>query len=221
MIMHLYDFTKLRFTSPYFSAIDCILNKDEHKERAIYCSSELTSGFHLYREMSRLGIMDRSDLKLKLGDDWFRKNIFDVNAEAANSFADSVRRRQSDGTLVITPAPLFVPDWGQPEYLAFWEEIIRTRVKAVWFNKDWEFSDGCTLEFVVATQKDILRLDANGNQLSAPAAAMAIENAIGRLDGFDTTKLHQNLEQLRSAMVLRSSMVLPTPNGTPQTNLKS
>jgi hypothetical protein len=54
-----------------------------------------------------------------------------------------------------------------------------------------------------------------------PPAAIAIENAIAGLEDFDTTKLHQNLERLRSSMVVTSSMLLSTPNGTPQANLKS
>jgi hypothetical protein len=220
--MPLYDLTKLRFTAPYFSAIDCILNKDEYKNKAIYCSSELTSGFLLYSEMRRLQISDRSELKLKLGEDWFRKNIFEVNSRSANSFADSVRRRQTDGTLVITPAPLYVPEWGQPEYLAFWEEIVRTRVKAVWFNNNWEYSDGCTLEFVIATQNNLPRFDAEGKQISASAAVIAIEKAIAEFDEeFDTTKLHQNLEHLRSSMEVTSSMPLSTPNAAPKANLTS
>jgi hypothetical protein len=171
--------------------------------------------------MRKADVKRRSDLTKKLGDDWFQKNIFDVNARSANFFANTVRRRQTDGTLVITPAPLRVHDWKQPEYLAFWEEIIRTRAKAVWFNKNWEFSDGCTLEFVIATQEGLPTLDADGKLLSESVAVRAIENAISGLDGFDTTKLHQNLERLRSPKVLTSSMILPTPSGTPQTSLKS
>jgi hypothetical protein len=217
MTMHLYNFTKLRFTSAYFSAIDCILNSD----KAIYCSSELTSGFRLYSEMRKTGAKNRLELKKELGDDWFQKNIFNVNAGLANSFADSVRRRQTDGTLVITPAPLFVQDWGQPEYLAFWEEIIRSRSKAVWFNKNWEFSDGCTLEFVVASDVGLPTLDVDGNPLSLTAAATAIELAIGGLEGFDTTTLHKNLQSLRSPKVETSSMLLTTPSRTPQSSRQS
>jgi len=67
--------------------------------------------------MQNRGLKSVSELK-KLGDAWYRTNIFDKNAQAADTFAASVRAKQSDPTPVITPAPLFVPNWGQPDYLA-------------------------------------------------------------------------------------------------------
>src|SRR5438128_1105980 len=123
--------SKPKCTAPYFSAFECILNGKE----AIYCSSELTSGRRAYDEMRSRGLKSMSELKEKLGDAWYKENIFGKNIKLANSFADSVRANQTDLTPVITPAPLFVPGWGQPEYLAFWEELILTRVKEVRFNE--------------------------------------------------------------------------------------
>src|SRR5207249_9661395 len=114
------------------TAIDCILNG----ERAIYCSSELTSGRHLYNEMRKHKLKSAPELRKELGDAQYQKNILDANAQSANQFAALVRREQTDQTPVITPAPFTVPDWGQPEYLAFCEELIRTRVKAMRFNQD-------------------------------------------------------------------------------------
>src|ERR1700746_2083113 len=123
--MGLYSLSELRFTSPYFSAMDCVLNED----KAIYCSSELTSGLRLYNELRKHNLTSDEELKKQRGDNWNRKNIWELNVQSANSFAPSVRRAHKE-TVVITPAPLKVHDWGQPEYLAFWDELIHTRVKA-------------------------------------------------------------------------------------------
>ena len=170
--------------------------------------------------MRRAGINDLSEFKHKVGSDWMQNHIVDVNTTSAKSFTESVRRRHPKA-LVINPAPLNVPGWGQLEYLAFWEEIIRTRANAVWFNKDWEFSDGCTLEFVVATQEGLPTYDVDGNLLTQTAAEMAIESAINGLDGFDTEKLHRNLQQLRSPTEQTSSTEMRPLGGTQQhINLK-
>lgn len=190
-----YSLSKLKFTSAYFSAIDCVLNGN----KAIYCSSEITSGLRLYTAMRKHGAKSGPELRRTLGDAWYQKNILDANIKSANLFADSVRRGQADGTLVITPAPLEIPDWGQSEYLAFWEELIRTRVKAVRFNKDWEFSNGCTFEFVVASEAGVSTLDADGEPFGLGAGLAAIEAAIDDLEhDFDTPKLRDNLQSLRS-----------------------
>jgi hypothetical protein len=193
--MSLYSLSKLRFTRPYFSVFDCILND----KQAIYCSSELTSGLRTYEELRKRGLKSAPELKKELGDAWYQKNIWEANVQAANKFAASVLHEQTDGTAVITPAPFWVPDWDQPEYLAFWEELIRTRVKAVRFNRNWEFSNGCTFEFVVALDAGIRTLDSDGNALEPGAAVACVEAAVEQLENnFDTPKLRDNLQQMRS-----------------------
>lgn len=107
-----------------------------------------------------------------------------------------MRQAQTDGTPVITPAPFEVQEWGQPEYLAFWEELIRTRVRAVRFNRNWEFSNGCTFEFVVAQDAGVRTLDVAGKPLTPRAAAALIQEAIKQFADFDTTKLQDHLKRL-------------------------
>jgi len=173
--------------------MNCVLTP----EAAIYCSSELTSGLRQYKEMQKHGVKSAVDLKRKRGEDWVQKNIVDVNIQEADLFAASVRHAQSDGTQVINPAPLKVPDWGQPEYLAFWEELIRSRVKEVRFNKNWQFSNGCTFEFVVATDAKVRTLDADGNLLGPRTAVEQMEAAIERFRDLDTKKLKEHLKQVQ------------------------
>src|SRR5215472_12984636 len=151
--------------APYFTAMDCVLNG----EKAVYCSSELTSGLRAFNEMRNHGVRSSAELKKKLGSKWFQKNIFDPNAKSTNEFAASVRRAQPGQTPVITPAPLYVQDWGQPDYNGFWKELIHTRVDSVRFNGNWQFSNGCTFEFVEAQEARIRTLDLNGKLLTTRA----------------------------------------------------
>ena len=204
--MTFYSPSDSKFTRHYreevemvFSAIDCVLNS----EKAIYCSSELTTGLRLYEAMRKHGVRSRPELEEKLGKEWVRTNIFAVNEKSANDFAQSVRHTLSDKTMVITPAPFSVPGWSQPEYLAFWETLIRTRIKSAWFNHRWEFSNGCTFEFAVAQDAGISTLTREGRPLDRQAGIKAIKSAIEQLTGlgFDAAKLNQNLERLQAERV--------------------
>jgi hypothetical protein len=72
-------------------------------------------------------------------------------------------------------------------------------VKAVHFNKNWEFSNGCTFEFRAALEADIPTFDSDGNPLETGAAVACVEAAVEQLGkDLDTTKLQDNLQLLRS-----------------------
>lgn len=142
--------------------MECVLNG----ENAIYCSSELTSGLRAFNEMRNQRVKTSMELKDKLGSEWFSK-IFGPNIELANTFAESVRRVEDGKMLVITPAPLKVQDWGQPEYNGFWTELLHSkRIESVRFNDDWQYSNGCTTEFVEAQAAEVHTLD--GDRPSHP-----------------------------------------------------
>src|SRR6266478_4617744 len=119
-----------------FSGMDCIL----HGGEVIYCSSELTSGYTLCKALLEHHLRTAAELKQKLGGEWFKKNIWDANVKAAIDFAEAVRAVAPNKTLVITPAPFSAPGWNQHEYLAFWELLLRTRVRSAWFNRNWQYS---------------------------------------------------------------------------------
>jgi hypothetical protein len=187
-----------------FSAIDCVLNG----EPAIYCSSELTTGFRLYKALRKHHLKTASELKKTMRKPWYKKNIFDANKHSAIKFARSVQSMSPVGTLIITPAPFNAPKWTQPEYLRFWKTLIRTRVKAVWFNKNWEFSNGCTFELVAALDAGVATRDHRGATLGRKQAIQCLESAIAKLGskGFDTAKLRKNLKRLKVAPKKRISL---------------
>jgi hypothetical protein len=179
-----------------FSGIDCVLND----ERAIYCSSELTTGARLYEALRENKLRTAAELKEKLGKAWFGTHIFDANVKLGKEFAQCVRNRLTDKTIVITPGPFTAPTWSQPEYLFFWEELLRTRIKTGCFNRNWQFSNGCTFEFAVALDAGLPTLDHNGEPLELEDGIQLMESAIQQLetDGFDTTALRENLGRLHA-----------------------
>lgn len=176
------------------SALDAILNG----EKAIYASSELTTG----RRLQAL-------LKAKLGEDAFRRQVWDPNVAEANAFARELHHRL-EGELVITPAPFVSPGWTQPEYLAFWETVIRTRCKAVYFSEDWEYSSGCAFELAVAADAGLPTFRADGQELSLEEGRARIAAAVAELEaeGLDVAPLKDVLARL-AATPPRSPSTLP------------
>jgi hypothetical protein len=183
-----------------FSGIDCVLND----ERAIYCSSELTTGARLYEAFREHKVKTRDDLKKKLGKAWFGTHIFDENVKLGKEFAQCVRNRLTDKSIVITPGPFAAPvreNWSQPEYLFFWEALLRSRrIKSGCFNRNWQFSNGCTFEFAVALDAGLPTHDHNDEPLQLDDGIQLMESAIHQLetDEFDTSALRENLARLRA-----------------------
>jgi hypothetical protein len=191
------------------SAIDCALNR----ERAIYCSTELTSGRRLYEALRKNKCQNKTELKAKMGEEWIKENIERVNFENARKFAEYVRNTIGDNATVITPAPLHVPGWEQPEYNDFWRSLLRSRIKFAWFNSNWQFSNGCTFEFGIAQEVGLRTLDRNGNRLERSAGIKLMRRAIQTLNdqGFDASELCKNLERLPTVF----PVMLPVPRKAP------
>jgi hypothetical protein len=177
-----------------FSALDCVL----HRGRAIYAGSELTSGRRLYNAFREFRVKSVDELKQLKGKDWYGANVWDANVKSAQDFAAQVRQKDGGNTFVVTPARFSAPGWTHLEYLAFWEQLLRTRISATWFKSDWQYSNGCTFEFAVCADASLPTFDHQGNPLSVRQAAELIDAAIRELDssGFDTTKLRENLARL-------------------------
>jgi hypothetical protein len=170
--------------------------------------TELTSGQRSNRVLKQHGVGSDASLKEKLGADDFGR-CYRMNMESnmgwSARFATIVRHGQDDGTDVIDPGPLSVPGWKQDQYYALWETLIRTRVREVRFNHDWQFSNGCTYEFAVAFDTRIPTLDFDGAELNPYAAVEMVQKAVVTLkeDGFDTTKIQKHLELMQSVVSIR------------------
>jgi hypothetical protein len=169
--------------------------------KAIYCSSELTTGLRLYSAVCEHGCKDRYELKDKLGNEWLQNNIFQPNAAAANALAATIQKQR--GRATISPACLFVPEWGQHDYLTFWESIITNQISEVWFNSAWEYSNGCTFEYMAAVKAKLPTLDVEGNPLEIEEAVQMMGQAIALLDKkyIDTSKLREHRAGLRQLTV--------------------
>lgn len=182
------------------SAFDCMLPDDA----GIYCSSDITTGRRFYYEvLKKYDVRSDEELKQKLGDDEFKRvqtELIQANVARGSEFAETLRAR---GLInVVTPGPYFAKGFDQQHYLYLWEWFIIKKIYEVRFNKDWEYSNGCTLEYAIAARKGIPRLDHEGNAIQLSQAIEKTEAAVKELRdaGFVVKKLEHNLRLLNSLL---------------------
>jgi hypothetical protein len=180
------------------SAFDCVLPDDA----GIYCSSDITTGKRFYYEvLQKYAVPSEGDLKVKLGEEEFKKvqtELIQFNVARGVAFAEKLRERGRVN--VVTPGPYFARGFDQQHYLYLWEWFIIKKVYEVCLNDDWEYSNGCTLEYAIAAKKGIPRFDHEGAAIDLEDAIESVEAAIRELSakGFIINKLEQNLELLKA-----------------------
>jgi len=179
------------------SAFDCVLPDDA----GIYCSSDITTGKKFYYEvLKKYDSRSEPELKEKLGDDEFKKaqtELIQFNVARGVAFAEKLRERGLVN--IVTPGPYFARGFDQQHYLYLWEWFIIKKTAEAWFNYDWQYSNGCTLEYAIAAKKGIPRLDHEGSPIDIGIAIESVEAAVNELngEGFVITKLKHNLGLLR------------------------
>ncbi|MFL6213650.1 MAG: hypothetical protein ACJ74J_07105 [Blastocatellia bacterium] len=178
------------------SAFDCVLPDDA----GIYCSSDITTGRRFYFDVLKPhGVRSEEELRRKVGDDEFKRihtALIQANVERGVTFAEKLRER---GLInVVTPGPFFARGFDQQHYLYLWEWFIIKKTKQVWFNKDWQYSNGCSLEYAIAMKKGIPRLDYEGSPLNLEEAINKVAAAAEELkaEGFAVNKLETNLRRM-------------------------
>jgi hypothetical protein len=180
------------------SAFDCMLPDDA----GIYCSSDITTGKKFYYEVLKPhGVQSEAELKEKLGAEEFKRvqtELIQFNVARGLEFAVKLRER---GLInVVTPGPYFAKGFDQQHYLYLWELFIIKKIYEVRFNFDWQYSNGCTLEYAIAARKGVPRLDHEGNRLELEPAIGRVAAAVDQLkaDGFAVAKLEHNLGLMKA-----------------------
>jgi len=178
------------------SAFDCVLPDDA----GIYCSSDITTGKRFYFEfLLPHGARSEEELKQKLGEHRHKQlktELIQANVARGMEFTEKLRER---GLInLVNPGPFFARGFDQQHYLYLWECVIIKKIYRVYFNENWQYSNGCTLEYAIAMQKGIPRFDDLGNDLSLPEAIRMIQAAVEELrgQGLMAGKLQHNLALL-------------------------
>jgi hypothetical protein len=117
--------------------------------KAVYLSAPLTTG-------RRFGANGSIEPGLADGEPSRSANdeLIAQNRERARTAAK--RLREELATTVIDPTALQdVDGWTQQDYHVFWEQVIKKYAQTIVFLDDWEYSNGCAYEFLVAQRGQI------------------------------------------------------------------
>lgn len=179
------------------SAFDCVLPDDA----GIYCSSDVTTGKRFYFEfLLSFGVRSDDELKRKLGTQPYKeaKNEL-IRANVARSMEFTEKLRERGLVNLVNPGPFSARGFEQDHYLCLWERVIIKKIYEIYFNEGWQYSNGCTLEFAIATRKGIPKLNHLGAALDVATASTLIERAVSELrsHGFLVQTLEKNLSLLR------------------------
>jgi hypothetical protein len=174
------------------TSFDCVVFDRE----AVYASSEFTTGKRFYELCRALKVYSVQDLKRALGGERYRDELLLANKEEGVAFARKIRGWGIP--LVISPNPLVVHGWTQEKYLDLWVKVITEKCHAVYFNDGWEFSNGCTKEYLATFRCGLPAHDSNGHDLPVDVARRLIRNAVECLQGnrFKVPELEEILAQL-------------------------
>ncbi len=181
------------------SLLSCIVLDRE----AVYASSEFTTGKRFYDLCREYRVGTSEDLKRRLGNQYLDK-LLTPNKDEGIRFARTLR--ESGKVIVLTPNPFHADplnlkrNWSQNEYLDFWNLVISRKCNSVYFNEGWQFSNGCTFEYLAGLKAGVQLFDHRGEPLQLPAAVEMIATAIEALEreGFSVPKLRDVLEKLGS-----------------------
>jgi hypothetical protein len=144
-------------------------------ERAFwYVSAPLTSGslFSKWSDRLKVWAVDSPEYE-----DLLRAHVIEPNRNAAKTVVK--RLRESSATLVIEPTALDdIPGWTQDDFLYFWSRVISTYVEKVVFLEGWQYSSGCSYEFLVAIQADLETFEEHLEPLTVERAKDLLADAV-------------------------------------------
>lgn len=119
-----------------------------------------------------------------LTSDEYRKEhydqVIDPNCKSARKYLSRIRRDHPN-TIIIDPTSFSRSGWTQEEYHYFWGKIIECCVNKVIFLDGWQYSAGCSYEFLTAVRNGIETTTQDGQPLSRELGCSLIEKAIKEL----------------------------------------
>jgi hypothetical protein len=107
----------------------------------------------------------------------FDLEVVEPNRAEARIAASKLRASQREPVIDPT-AVLHIRDWGQGDYRAFWAAVIERLAAKVVFLDGWQFSSGCSVEFLVATERSLPALTPSGSRISKADGIRALESAL-------------------------------------------
>jgi hypothetical protein len=168
---------------------------------ATYCSAPITSGRRNFDWLRKIGkdfgsIDHASDEDRRL----HAQDVIAANCEHARQVV--ARLRKDRGGIIIDPTSFpAIAGWTQPDWLRFWGAVIERYASAVVFIDDWQFSNGCAEEFLIATSLKLPTFNEYGQPITLSQAAGLVEAAVAETRRFGGPT--KSLERTHAAMLDR------------------
>lgn len=170
------------------TVIDTGARRKDPQQQIIYASSPITTGKRMYNFFRKHKVGSVAELD-KIDPAVYVEKIRKPNLVDGLMFGRDLRKLGY--TSVIIPGVFFAEGWTQEHYISLWEQIIIKYADAVHFNKDWQYSDGCVTEFLIALQHN-KKLWEGKKMLDPKDGLKKIKKAIEELDkkGISTKNLY-------------------------------
>lgn len=166
------------------------------KRVAIYVSAPITSGRRFVDWCTRRHPTAGSS------EEYQREHFREVVAPNRNAASVLIRKlRETHSEPVIDPTAVAdIGGWTQGDYRVTWARIIEEFARAVVFADGWEFSSGCSYEFLVATRAGVETLDELSRPIGLETGVSLLRRAVGEMSsrGLPAEFLRGILEELRS-----------------------
>jgi hypothetical protein len=163
---------------------------------ALYVSAPITSGQRFINWISRrphlTDVLDQYERE-------HSREVVAPNRDAASSLV--FRARAAHLGPVIDPTVVGdIDGWTQGDYRTAWARVIQEFVRAVIFANGWEFSNGCSYEFLIATKAGIQTLDELWRPMTLATGVSLLRGAVTDISshGLPAEFLRGILEDLES-----------------------
>ena len=156
----------------------------------VYASAPITSGRRLFE--LRKDHPEQLENPQALNELVIRPNL-----ESASRFAERLRKKY--GARVLDPSKLpILKGWSQKHYYRLWGDVVRLYTGLAVFLDGWEYSSGCTYEYIVAITCGIPACNSALNPLQKEDGQRLMKEARDTLakQGQNAPFLTKRLEQL-------------------------
>jgi hypothetical protein len=149
---------------------------------AVYISAPITSGWRLADWVNSRNVdFDSSHAESYVE---FQRKVLEPNYQHAQNIIRNLRKQFTE--VVINPTKLKdIEGWSQDDYRYLWGRVIEQYAGTVIFIDGWQYSNGCSYEFLVSQQcsKNESRLVLNEQlePLSPETGIALIESAISEV----------------------------------------
>jgi hypothetical protein len=123
---------------------------------AVYFSAPITSGkrFSLWSQRNHdYALAEHGDYKAS-----HAREVIEPNRKHAADVVTKMRKT-FEAVLIDPTAVSDFPGWNQNDYRYFWGRVIEIYARTVVFMDGWQYSLGCSYEFLVACKCDLTVLD--------------------------------------------------------------